>query len=488
MTTLSDLYAAITTVTTNALGQNTAAQLRSVLTQVVNYVGQSVPQLLGSANPLPDGTAAPGTAVNVSHEDHVHPSDTTRAALTSPAFTGTPTAPTAAAAANTTQLATTAFAHSLLANLAPADLPAGYIPKFAIRRYLRQAPDLYDWGASPGGSDCVSAWNQAISDLRQVYQLNELYIPPGNWFFASQANAVDFGLNVYGDNESYSVLNIRHNGNGFVATGQYGVGGSLRNLSVDFDGPATASTFGVYLVANQLGYSPDFFDVENVNISSLNGGTISYPLCLDGLARPTTLYTGTVSSVTGTSIVFAGNPFTTNQFANGLLQLRATSGGASGQFRTIVSNTTNTIVVATAFGVSPAAASVVVESVLVGIRNVTLRNITGFNGTARGAEFRNARDFQAYKLSLFTANGTNNDVYVVGQSTTNTAFGSLYGMNIGTLYMSKAGPGIYAGTPSAIQLVDNVTSNKFVVPAGLTVTNVDPGTCTGNSPNTGTTT
>jgi hypothetical protein len=62
-----------------------------------------------AATPLVDGTAAVGTSLRYARADHVHPTDTTRAPLASPALTGTPTAPTATAGTNTTQLATTAF-------------------------------------------------------------------------------------------------------------------------------------------------------------------------------------------------------------------------------------------------------------------------------------------------------------------------------------------------------------------------------------------
>jgi hypothetical protein len=62
-----------------------------------------------SATPLIDGTAAAGTSTRYARGDHVHPTDTTRAPLASPALTGTPTAPTAAFGTATTQLATTAF-------------------------------------------------------------------------------------------------------------------------------------------------------------------------------------------------------------------------------------------------------------------------------------------------------------------------------------------------------------------------------------------
>lgn len=63
----------------------------------------------GSVNPLMNGAAAVGTSLRYSRQDHVHPSDTSRAPLASPALTGVPTAPTAAAGTSTTQIATTAF-------------------------------------------------------------------------------------------------------------------------------------------------------------------------------------------------------------------------------------------------------------------------------------------------------------------------------------------------------------------------------------------
>lgn len=63
----------------------------------------------GSATPLVNGTAAVGTSLRYARQDHIHPTDTTRAALASPTFTGVPAAPTAAVDTNTTQLATTAY-------------------------------------------------------------------------------------------------------------------------------------------------------------------------------------------------------------------------------------------------------------------------------------------------------------------------------------------------------------------------------------------
>jgi hypothetical protein len=68
--------------------------------------------VLGQASvvsPSMDGTATTGTSLRYARADHVHPSDTSRAPLASPAFTGTPTAPTPAVDNNSTSVATTAY-------------------------------------------------------------------------------------------------------------------------------------------------------------------------------------------------------------------------------------------------------------------------------------------------------------------------------------------------------------------------------------------
>ena len=95
------------TAPTATVGTNTT-QIATTAFVLAN--GASVPP--ATAAPLMDGTAAVGVATKYAREDHVHPTDTSRAPLASPAFTGTPTAPTAAAGTNTTQVATTAFALS----------------------------------------------------------------------------------------------------------------------------------------------------------------------------------------------------------------------------------------------------------------------------------------------------------------------------------------------------------------------------------------
>lgn len=74
---------------------------------------------VGSVTPLVSGTATVGTSSTAARSDHIHPTDTTRAPLASPALTGTPTAPTAAAGTDTIQIATTAFVNAEIVNDRP---------------------------------------------------------------------------------------------------------------------------------------------------------------------------------------------------------------------------------------------------------------------------------------------------------------------------------------------------------------------------------
>lgn len=70
-----------------------------------------------TAQPLADGTAAVGVSNKYAREDHVHPTDSSRAPVNSPGFTGSPTAPTPTAGDNSTKLATTSFVATAVSNL-----------------------------------------------------------------------------------------------------------------------------------------------------------------------------------------------------------------------------------------------------------------------------------------------------------------------------------------------------------------------------------
>ncbi|HEX3523178.1 MAG TPA: tail fiber domain-containing protein [Stellaceae bacterium] len=91
----------------------------AVVLTAADVTGVVTIPVASTTTPLMNGTAAIGTSASFSRADHVHPSDTSRAPLASPTFTGTPAAPTAAAATRTTQLATTAFVGTVTANYLP---------------------------------------------------------------------------------------------------------------------------------------------------------------------------------------------------------------------------------------------------------------------------------------------------------------------------------------------------------------------------------
>lgn len=65
--------------------------------------------------PLMDGTATAGVEVDWARGDHVHPTDTTRAPITSPTFLVDAKAPTPPPASNDTNVATTAFVNTAIA-------------------------------------------------------------------------------------------------------------------------------------------------------------------------------------------------------------------------------------------------------------------------------------------------------------------------------------------------------------------------------------
>jgi len=90
-----------------------------------------------STNPLMDGVAAPGTSIRFSRADHIHPTDTSRAPLASPALTGTPTSTTAAVDTNTTQIATTAFIIAQAAGVGNTPLMNGAVAIGTSTRFAR---------------------------------------------------------------------------------------------------------------------------------------------------------------------------------------------------------------------------------------------------------------------------------------------------------------------------------------------------------------
>ena len=123
----------VPTVPTAAADTNTTQAASTAF-----VVGQA-----GSSSPTMNGTATVGTSKRYARDDHVHPTDTSRAPLASPALTGTPTVPTAATGTNTTQAASTAFVQNQIASSVPTatDTVYGKV-KFAT---LAEAQNLLNY-------------------------------------------------------------------------------------------------------------------------------------------------------------------------------------------------------------------------------------------------------------------------------------------------------------------------------------------------------
>lgn len=161
---MSPAFTGAPTAPTPGLGDSSARLATTYfVTNVLDTIGATSP---GDALPIMDGVASAGTPATflVSRQDHVHPTDTTRAPsaastaagtsvtpaggiaatnvqaalveldtekapLASPALTGTPTAPTKPYQDTSTAIATTAFVQSVITALPPAGMyPDNDIP------------------------------------------------------------------------------------------------------------------------------------------------------------------------------------------------------------------------------------------------------------------------------------------------------------------------------------------------------------------------
>lgn len=130
----------------------------------------------------------------------------TKSDLTSPAFTGTPTAPTAAAGTNSTQLATTAFVQAngvpsgaiLLWSGSVASIPSGFVlcdgtnstPNLTDR-FIVGAGNTYAVDATGGSADAV-----VVSHTHTITDPGHTHSVPNS---GSQNNSFDSGTTVGND-------------------------------------------------------------------------------------------------------------------------------------------------------------------------------------------------------------------------------------------------------------------------------------------------
>jgi len=155
----------------------------SGLAQILNK--PTVAQL-GSSSPLMDGVASSGVSTNASREDHVHPSDTSRAPLASPVFTGTPSAPTAVPNDNSTKLATTAYVDGAVSTAVPTFTQLvgdGVATQFAVTHNLGKSlvvTQAWDVSGSPEVFVPLQDINKDIADPTNILIVTLLSAPPTN--------------------------------------------------------------------------------------------------------------------------------------------------------------------------------------------------------------------------------------------------------------------------------------------------------------------
>lgn len=136
-----------------------------------------------------------------------------KAGLNSPAFTGTPTAPTAGAGTATTQLATAAFVQQEISRAATVSLPtvAGN-----AGRFLRSDGSLANWSSITGPVNVISGNTNAVQGQTYVFTaVLTLTLPTnpaaGDWVaFADRSGGTTSiiarnGQNIMGAAENFDV-------------------------------------------------------------------------------------------------------------------------------------------------------------------------------------------------------------------------------------------------------------------------------------------
>lgn len=163
-------------------------------------------------------------------------------------------------------------------------------------------------GQSSAATANSAALDACLSTMRAANRA-KLNVGEGNWYFA-QPVVLTYGVVLEGVSPSASVIVAMHSGHAIRATGQHGTGGALRNITVAYH--TFNGGVGIYL-RGEASYQPDFFEVRNVVVTHLTGGTMAYGLIVDGDARaPSTGLQGIRNIAIQRLIIFSvsgGNAF-----------------------------------------------------------------------------------------------------------------------------------------------------------------------------------
>jgi hypothetical protein len=314
---------------------STTAAVDTNTTQIATtayVVGQA-----GTGTPIVDGSAAVGTSLLYSRQDHVHPTDTTRAALASPTFSGSPSLPTGSIGVtqspgnNTTALATTAFVTAAVPTFAtltnvigtPSSTTLALNPSLApwvtananVRQFgmlgfsstsgggvsnYGTTRETFTTAASQRATYMDALYGSATYGLKSSTDAANINFSKKHWlfgiYFPSSGNT---GTNYYGDSNTTSRINLGgRSANAVGALTQKGIGlfkaggtGSLIYLTVHNGTTLTSVSSGV---TNATGQSFKYVIYSD--------GTGNVTLYLDGVSVATTSAGPTGMTVSGYSI------------------------------------------------------------------------------------------------------------------------------------------------------------------------------------------
>ena len=148
--------------------------------------------LLSSANPVINGVAAPGTSAIPSRQDHVHASDTTRAPLASPTFTGTVTIPSGLVLGTVTHTEGTGSPQSVVTAIVGSTYIDTAATTGAIKWIKASGTGNTGWVVEYGDTglrnivaSLENGWTAAGVMLRRVGRVASLYVPSLNAAAAS---------------------------------------------------------------------------------------------------------------------------------------------------------------------------------------------------------------------------------------------------------------------------------------------------------------
>lgn len=236
-----------------------------------------------STNPVSDGTAAAGTSARFARSDHVHPSDSTKANLASPTFTGTPAAPTPSIDDSSTKLATTAWVEGQVSSSTPlmdGVGAAGSSTRFAKADHVHPTDTSRAPLASPTFTGTPSAPTPTPGDNSTLLATTSFV-----------ASAIIAGSDVGAETaraEAAEALALQISNNlsdvasASASRTNLGLGSAATHASTDFDAAGTAATVQTALTAEvsraeaaeaaSLQASASLSDVSNVTTARTNLG------------------------------------------------------------------------------------------------------------------------------------------------------------------------------------------------------------------------